>query len=278
MAIVDIPHKYIQVIDCHNTVIVNHCPFAKKEEATTLKIDDDFYLVPSTGEVKKYNKSEVKTDNLHSLRKSFNRLKTVINCNYDDPASIRFITLTYAENMTDNKRLSRDLEHFWRNMKRRYGQFEYIYVKEKQQRGAWHIHAILFFPGKAPFMENSEASHPLRDAWGHGFVNVRAFRSDINNLGNYLCAYLTDDFQNSKKGARLENYESGIRLFNCSKGVKRPEVKEVTYEDYLALCSSPELLLVSESDTVIDIGADEKTFSLTRQIFAKDPKFSSSKS
>ena len=111
----------------------------------------------------------------------------------------------------------KDFEKFVKRLRYRYGKLEYMSIVEPQARGAWHVHVLLRFTEVHKiYIPNKD----IAEMWGHGFVNVQGFRDDINNLGNYLCAYLTDGGRNSKKGVRLDNYESGIRLFNCSKGVK----------------------------------------------------------
>lgn len=261
------PMTYIKAVDCGNTVIVRHCPFEPPEESRVQRLDERHYLVKSSGEVRRYSpKSEVKGDNLRSVRQSFNRLKTLINANVDGNDRIRYITLTYAENMTDNSRISRHMESFFRRMRGLYGGFEYIYVKERQGRGAWHMHCVLFFDREAPYMPNTEADHPVRDAWGRGWVNVRGFCGDVNNLGNYLCAYLTDDEATGKKGARLANYESSIRLYNCSKGIRRPTEARITWDDYAEYASSPNVYLVSEAETSFLAGECGRARSVT-QIF-----------
>ena len=244
------PSKYVKAVDCGNTVIFRHCPFEPPEEPRVERLDERHYLVKSSGEIRRYSlRSEVKGDNLRSVRQSFNRLKTLINANVDGNDRIRFVTLTYAENMTDNSRVSGDMRRFFKRMRGLYGAFEYIYVKERQGRGAWHVHCVLFFDREAPFMPNTEGDCPVRDAWGRGWVNVQGFSGDVNNLGNYLCAYLTDDDCSGKKGARLANYESGIRLYNCSRGISRPTEARVAWEDYAAYASSPNVYLVSEAET-----------------------------
>lgn len=256
--------RYITLTDCVNTVIVTHESVIPPTEARIEKVDELHYRVKSTGELLEYRqKSERKGDNHESALKSFARLKAIINCNYEAPSWCRFLTLTYKHNMTDNSRISKDLERFLRKMHRRYGSFEYIYVKEKQGRGAWHVHMILFFPCPAPFMENKE----VRKMWGLGFVNVQGFRDDINNLGNYLCAYLTDGDRNSKKGVRLDNYESGLRLFNCSKGVRRPVKSRIAYDNYLDIVTDENYVLLSEKETFI-VNAGGNPIYVKREIFA----------
>lgn len=265
---VSAPSCYIKMLDCRNTVMFVHCPFYPPTSPRAIRVNEWFYYVPSSEEFRPYrDKSLTKGDNLDSVRKSFNRLKALINCNYDMPDQIRYITLTYAENMQDNDRLRKDLQPFFRKMHKVYGDFEYIYVKEQQGRGAWHVHMVLFFPGPAPYMPNTDDDHPVRDMWGHGFVNVQGFSNDINNLGNYLCAYLTDDKAESKKGGRLVNYESGIRLYNCSRGVRRPVSAPVTYPEYLEFVTDEENLLLSENESVM-VDASERRLKVKRELFA----------
>lgn len=235
---------YVKVTDCRNTLIVMKSQKCFDHKAKIEKINDNVYWIKSVGGFGFYKKSEKKKDNIESLKKSFARLKALINCNYESPENVLFITLTYAENMTDNALLKDDLKQFFKKMRRRW-KFEYIYTKEQQGRGAWHLHIIFFFAIKAPHIENSL----LRKIWGHGFVNIQGFKSHINNLGNYLCAYLTESAEKSKKGARLLNYESGIRLYNCSAGIKRPETFYVTYFEYLELIEGKCLL----SDKKLDL-------------------------
>lgn len=261
------PMRYIKVADCRNTVMVVHMNRRPQEEARIEKIDDETYRVVRTGEVRRYNdESLVKGDNRRSVLQSFNRLKMLINCNYERPTWCRYITLTYACNMQDNARIRRDLQNFWPSMHDAYGDFEYIYVKERQGRGAWHIHAVLFFQCPAPFMANED----VREMWGHGFVNVRGFRDDINNLGNYLCAYLTDGDRNSKKGVRLDNYEAGIRLFNCSRGILRPEVREVDYDTYADAVLSGEYIMLSDKMCSIETGEGAPLI-VKREIYMRLP-------
>lgn len=215
------------------------------------RINDDCYYVRSTSEIRFYEhgKSGTKSDHMRSVKRAFNNLKKLINCNYDTPDNVRFLTLTYAESMQDNARISGDWRRFLRRCTQRYGHFRWLYVKEKQGRGAWHLHCLLFFDVKAPYMDNAE----VRAMWGHGFVRIEAVRDDANNLGNYLCAYMTDDKTTGKKGARLLNYESGIRLYNCSRDILRPAERVIGYDDYRAMVEDSDVQNLSKRDKVIKL-------------------------
>lgn len=212
------------------------------------RLDADHYRVKSTGEIKEYQHSVNRAESKPSLAKSFQDLRNIINANLNskNAENALWVTLTYAENMTDTERLYEDFRKF--NMRLQYycqkndlGKYEYITTVEPQARGAWHHHLLLIWQTKAPFIAN----HELAEIWGHGFVKVEKLRKNVTNIGVYLTAYLTDlpldeaqetDAEINKncelkvvkdkkfiKGARLTLYPAKMRLFRCSKGIKRPK-------------------------------------------------------
>ena len=209
----------------------------KNSGCHAIRLDGARWVDPVTGEIHEYEKhSERRTDNTQELLKTFDTIRALVNTNCTDPKRIRWITLTYAENMTDTKRLHDDFRKFWQRFKRRWGNAEYIAVIEPQGRGAWHVHLIAIWPDKAPFVPNDE----LRACWGHGFVRVNAVREDCDNLGAYLSAYLADievaagddgtekqvggQSKKFKKRGRLGMYPVGMNIYRTSRGIKRPEV------------------------------------------------------
>lgn len=242
---------YIKLVDCRHTAHVTLCQHRPPTEPRIDRVNDDFYFVRSTAELRPYSHGETgtKQDHVRSIKRAFNNLKKLINCNYDTPASVRFVTLTYAENMCDNGRISGDWRRFLRRMRQRYGGFRWLYVKEQQGRGAWHLHSLMFFDGPAPWMDNAE----VRGMWGHGYVKVEAVREDANNLGNYLCAYMTDDKETGKKGSRLLNYEAGVRLYNCSRDIHRPVERAISFEEYTELREDSSVQELSSRDSIVKL-------------------------
>lgn len=209
----------------------------KNSVANILKISADEYirLSDDTGEIYQFEHLDNRAGDKKSLYRSFRNIRAIINTNCTDPAALRWITLTYAENMQDTKRLYTDFRDFWKRFKRRYPEAEYITVAEPQERGAWHMHALFVFPGRAPFIPNSE----LREIWGHGFVRVTDV-TNVDNVGAYLSAYIADvevpldskegtikvmpDGTRKRfvKGGRLKLYPPGMNLYRCSRGIKKP--------------------------------------------------------
>ncbi|NLP26255.1 MAG: hypothetical protein GX365_02790 [Clostridiales bacterium] len=220
------------------------------------------YIVMDTGEIKDIEHHETRATQYSSLKRTFANIRSLINTNVADKDKVRWITLTYAENMTDTKQLYNDFEKFnkrfqYKIKKLGYNKAEYIAVMEPQGRGAWHCHMFYIFDCKAPFIPNNE----LRDTWGHGFVTIKQL-NNIDNPGAYLTAYLGDmeledainnvgldnvckseikeveflDDEGNKvpkkfvKGARLHMYPANFNMYRTSKGIKRPSSEMITQE------------------------------------------------
>ena len=213
------------------------------------KLDSNFYVDLLTGEIKEYIHSENRSSTLSALnavRVSLGKLRDLINTNVTDVTFCKWITLTYAENMTDEKRLYKDFEKFMKRLKYKYP-CSYIMCPEPQGRGAWHCHLLLIFDNKSPYINNNE----MAAIWGHGFTKTKKL-DDIDNIGAYLTAYLGDmeleeyksiggsgdgldrntkemaDGKRYVKGGRLHLYPVGFNMYRCSRDVKRPIVTRIT--------------------------------------------------
>lgn len=214
-----------------------------------VKLNEDEYIDLRNGEIKLFRHTENRAENIITLSRTLADLRDLINCNVTEPEKCRWLTLTYAENMTDTKRLYTDVQVFIKDMRRKYGHFEYIICVEPQGRGAWHMHCVFIWRENAPFLKNNEVAH----IWKRGFVSVKAMQN-CDNLGAYLSAYLgnaeitEDSFpgevresvvcENGKKvkkkfvkGARLHMYPAKMQIYRYSKGVKKPVVEYMTYGD-----------------------------------------------
>lgn len=219
-----------------------------------IKLDKDHGVDTRTGEVIDYQHNQNRAGDMASVAQSLKRLRDVINANLEKPDRALWVTLTYAENMTDTKRLYKDFHAFWKRFLRylkRAGHphAEYIAAAEPQGRGAWHLHCLFLFPGKAPFIPNADIAR----VWRHGFTKTKSLQG-IDNPGLYLTAYLGDmeltEALNSGikrgklvevevkgkgkkaivKGARMKLYPPGFNLYRNSRGVERPTVYKVTEE------------------------------------------------
>ncbi len=245
----DIPDSIeVRLKRCGNISEIMFAVYRSKE-CHIRKLDSDFYVNLKSGDILMFNKGDHRTDDLSNVAKSLASGRDIINANVTDCDRCRWITLTYKKNMRDPKKLYIDFKHFNEDMRSIYGQYEYITAAEPQARGAWHLHVILIFPYYAPFMDNKKVAK----IWGRGFVNVRALKS-CDNLGAYLTAYLanmdltdkslsefidepSDEFlkidkpKKVVKGGRLKFYPKGFHIFRYSRGIKKPDIRYMFYDD-----------------------------------------------
>ena len=257
------PNLPVKVITMGNVVEVQYMSRRNSKQTVQMLPGGEQFVICSTGEVKDIEHHKTRKDNKKGLYKTFANARGVINANVTDVSKVRWCTLTYAENMTDPKRLYEDFKKFnmrfqWYCKQHGYSKPEYIVMMEPQGRGAWHAHLLYIWQDmKAPFIPNEE----FRELWGHGFVRIKKL-DNVDNVGAYLTAYLGDmelseisaaefekvskgatvkqveveDEDGNKvtkavlKGARLNLYPSDFKMLRCSKGVKRP-VEEMMYQD-----------------------------------------------
>lgn len=230
----------------------------RNTECKIKKLSAEEYMRTDTGEVFQFEHIENRADDKNSVRQSLAKLRDYLNTNIDDVTFCRWVTLTYASRMTDTKKLHNDFKIFVKSMRRKYGHFEYIVAAEPQgdgvmfgnewHAGTWHLHVVMIFKEKAPFIPNET----MRDVWGKGFVTVKKL-DDVDNVGAYLTAYLGDmecpdnetfpdgvtktvEFEENGikktkkfiKGARLCLYPPQFNLYRCSRGIKKPNIEVIS--------------------------------------------------
>ena len=223
--------------------------------ANIKKLNSDEYVDLKTGEIKEFEKTENRSQSFNSLRQTFKKLRYLINNNFTGKRNELFLTLTYAENMTDPKKLYDDIRKFVMRLKYHFedeSTIDYINVVEPQGRGAWHCHVLLRFNDlEKIFIANKK----MAEIWGHGFVTIKSMQN-VDNIGAYLSAYLADleltnenvhlamqndlkvivkEIDGQKKhfikGGRLHMYPTGMNLYRKSAGIKFPERKKMKYSE-----------------------------------------------
>ena len=169
-----------------NTVKVTFTA-GKNKKCPIKNLSKDEFVDLSTGEVKKRRHSENRFQSPKSVRKSINSLMDLIRCNATNHSNCKWITLTYREEMTDCKRVFKDNKAFLRKLrsylkKQKFPEsktdFKFIAVAEPQGENhgnAWHIHLLLIFDSKAPYISNQDIS----DLWGYGMTDThKVFDAD----------------------------------------------------------------------------------------------------
>lgn len=157
---------------------------------------------PETGEI--LTVDSPKTDAREAnCRRARNELRRTILANFDNGS--KFVTLTFAENLTDVNQANAQFKRFIQRMRRRHGDFKYAAVIEFQERGAVHYHMI----SDLPYIPKPK----LADIWGHGFVRINEI-SHVDNVGAYITAYMTKD--------NLDDRLRGKKAYMTSKNLLRP--------------------------------------------------------
>ena len=138
-----------------------------------------FRLKAAKGESEKREENEIR-----SVRRAKKLLRQKVLASGAD----HLLTLTYRANMTELGVANQHLSQLIRRVKRQRGEYPYVAVAERQERGAWHWHLAVC---------GWQDVGLLRAAWlrvaGDGNIDVKAPRSAGNaRLGivKYLCKYL----------------------------------------------------------------------------------------
>lgn len=234
---------------------ITHIQYMEKmnNQVNIKKLDKDTYVHLATGEIMEFNHSQNRKENYNSLRQTFKKLSDLINNNFIGAPNEFHVTITYKDNVTDPKRLYADFKRFMTRLKRKYkdkSTIDYINVVEPQERGAWHCHLLLKFNDVPKLFVSNNM---IRELWEQGKIVSTKSLKDVDNIGAYLTAYLTDvelsegvynqmkekglkidlkevDGKKFVKGGRLHMYPPGMNLFRKSKGIIYPEHELMTYK------------------------------------------------
>lgn len=254
------PNLAVKVTEMGNVIEVQYMSRRNCKQTIQMLKGGEQFVICATGEIKDIEHHNTRKDNKKGLYKTFANARAVINANVTDVSKVRWCTLTYAENMTDPKRLYEDFHNFNKRFQyyckgKGYSKPEYIVMMEPQGRGAWHAHLLYIWQDqKAPYISNQD----FRELWGHGFVRIKKL-DNVDNVGAYLTAYLgdmeIDEMDVSKavgkqckvvevededgkkvkkaivKGARLDLYPANFNMLRCSRGVKRPVAEMMSQEE-----------------------------------------------
>ena len=253
------PNIPVKVTEMGNVIEVQYMSRRNCKQTIQMLPGGEHFMICSTGEIKDVEHHDTRKDNKKGLYKTFANARAMINANVTNVDMCRWCTLTYAENMTDTKKLYKDFQKFNQRFQyycknKGYSRPEYIVMMEPQGRGAWHAHLLYIWQDmKAPYISNEE----FRTLWRHGFVKIKKL-DNVDNVGAYLTAYLGDmeleevGIENAigekckiveieedgciqkkaiVKGARLHFYPSNFNMLRYSRGCKKPVVEMMYQRD-----------------------------------------------
>lgn len=243
----------------------------KNSKCRVKLLPNHMYQNIETGEIKPCKQQiENRSQGKDSLRKTFRKIREAINTNCTDVRKCKMVTLTYKEIMTDTKKFDSDINKFVKKFNYRYGKSENIKVCEVQSTKSLHSHIVFVWPDVAPYIDYDDVIR----MWGKGFVKVSPLYGNVDNLGAYFTAHLSDlpvdecdmtyeeickkklfvkevyldaetgkELKNPKyyvKGARLDLYPPNFRIFRPSRGLKKPIKEKMEHRQALKKVDSDE--------------------------------------
>lgn len=241
----------IKVCDCGDTLEVKLNKTKRTGKFNTRRISRDQYVDIRTGEVFEYNNDYEK-----SIYSFFTIKRTIIR-NFKGTLNERFVTLTYAEKMYDNKLIADDFKAFWRKFKRKYPNCEYVRIAEPHRDGSWHIHLLV----KDTINEYLNLlSSEITKLWGNGYAHIEMI-NNIYGLANYFIPSTKSSASKSAqdKAQRLKYYTKYFRNFTYSSGIVVPKFDEKDYEEYCNLIKNYYLKYSSGDKNIIELTDDGKS-------------------
>ncbi len=238
--------EFVTAYECGDYIEIVCC----KHEVSSIdikRLNKSQYIYKQTGDVREYNFSEFKS--IDRFKRDFKYIPLYLKGYFYGDKSEKFITLTYSLYMDKPYKLSADFKKFILKIERRCGKCRYFYVKEPQDNGSWHIHAIIksmefdVFP-----LEDSQ----ICSLWKQGTnVNVQNIYN-INTL-----AYYFDITRDEQKIQRLKYYPPYLHIFAHSADMKIYK-RRGTYKNL-----KPQNVGMTYEGTNGGISVDEETGEIT---------------
>lgn len=133
--------------------------------------------------------------------------------------TVKFLTLTYAENMQDYDRLTADWGLFVKRLEYHLGEkIQYLCVHERQKRGAFHIHALV----ESSYIPLSVLKEMWYEKPSKGTFDIKRV-NHVGNMGNYIAKYMT-------KGSVVNNSADSVDMFNKKRYWNSKGLKDLTVD------------------------------------------------
>lgn len=211
----------IKLVNCgkYKHVYYYKKPRVKRDDKIEkLKDNDKICVAPFSSKKKKSREPPpLKTIELKNILRSRFELQRLVKCNEDEFKT--FITLTFADNVTDVEYANKKFNIWRRNLKRSKSDFKYICVPEFQKRGAIHYHLLTNIDYTDFKILNQEEKRIYNKksgwqvgrsvkGWIYGYSMTKDLK-DINVVG-YISKYMTKDIDNRLWGKRRYLYSQNL--------------------------------------------------------------------
>lgn len=177
------------------------------------------------------DESRKEEQRLRSRERSKARAKRNCRHRIKSAAFTSMLTTTYRENMQDFDRARSDWAKYLRLLGRYIPGFRSVYAFERQERGAWHVHAAIDrLPAWVSYQGQKVRSFVLlRKLWHsvvghdngnvdvdghrrtrHGFVGRYGKSESLARLAGYMSKYLTKDYGEGIEGRNMWGSTQGL--------------------------------------------------------------------
>lgn len=134
----------------------------------------------------------------------------------------KFITLTFADNISDIKHCDKCFDKFRHYFKRCFKEdLKYICVREYQRRGAIHYHLIVFNNMKF-------STKKFNKCWTYGFWKMNKIDSYFN-VSRYVAKYISKSFITCNLMSVLQH--RNIKAYSSSHNLKKPKIEYLSTFD-----------------------------------------------
>lgn len=195
--------------------------------------------VPKTEGEKEIDKQENKK---RSLYRSLKKVHGIVRSNHGQYGQYsKFITLTFADNVTDFEVANKEFNNFVDRLNYHvYGykcrKLVYLGVREPQERGAIHYHVIFF---NLPYLKKEV----LDNLWREGSNNISAINNSLEGVGDvasYVTKYMSKSFYGEieKKGSKKKSFYFDFEVWGnkkayfTSRNIKRPSEHRLNFVEF----------------------------------------------
>lgn len=252
----------VKVVRFGNRVELRWCNQTRKTEIHRLPPDERIQRQKSdittidtvTGEVITSERYKTRYHAVHELRDAYYLMLNNVRA---DNKSFE-MTLRYNDDITDYKKLSRDMNNYHNAVRKLHPSYQYIDIIERGNRMTFHCHEYMLFDETI----TSEQQETLRSLWHEkGQTHLDTITDDkLDRIASYTTKYSTDiqplDFacdidpwhycyqqyekytveeqraiKHYVKNYRLSFFPNGARIYRASRDLIRPLCYNTSVED-----------------------------------------------
>ena len=192
MKIVEIG-DYIQVY-CYNK---------KKSKINNKDNDLDLKKIKNSNSQETLSNNKLQEIEIRNIIRSKLKCQRLAKANMKDWKT--FITLTFAENITDINISMIKFKYFVDKVRRIKKDFKYLCITEFQKRGAVHFHVLTNIDINDKclmYKQESNKKYTHIKYWKEGFTSVETLNSDEKKVIGYISKYMTKDIDDRLFGRR----------------------------------------------------------------------------